>query len=1261
MFDVRPDEIALLSDVDLRECVGRLCEAELASQGISAVAVTWGGSQTAPDGGLDVRVDLPKGVDIDGFIPRRATGFQVKTPDMARAAILAEMRPDGTLRPVIQELVDAAGAYILVSSKGATADSALRNRRLALREGLSGLADAGRLYTDFYDRTRLATWVRCHPGLIAWVKERVGRALVGWRPYGPWCGGSETETAEYLFDDRLRVRFGTRDQGEAKSAADALDGIRDELAKPARVMRLVGLSGVGKTRLAQALFDTRVGTRPLPPSLAVYTNLGDNPDPQPTRLASDLIANRTRAVLIVDNCPSDLHRRLSEVCAAAGSQVSVLTIEYDVRDDQPEGTQVISLDTSSNELIEAMTQRHHPHLSPVDARTIAEASGGNARIALALAGTVGQSESIAGLSDEDLFQRLFRQRHAPDNSLLLAAQACSLVYSFEGEALDGDEAELPRLAELAGQNPRELYRHVSELLRRDLVQRRSVWRAMLPHAVANRLAARALEDTPLDLIDKQLVTGGTDRLARSFSRRLSYLHEQPRAVAIAKLWLAPGGLLCDIQNLNELGRAMFENIAPVVPEAALAALERAAQEGGDVHHAARRHRSTLRSLAYDPILFDRAASMLAQAASASTGERDAKELTDTFASLFTIHLSGTHASIEQRLSLIERLVRSAEPAAVALGVAALEQTLEATHFSSGHRFEFGARPRDHGYRPADQTEVRRWFAAALILLERLSQEDEALKPELHRLVVRKFRSLWAYAQVYDELEGLFHRIAAEGFWREGWAACREAMQFDASRLPEDGAARLSRLEAELKPSNLSERVRAIVLGDRSAGLDLEDVDIEEDFASSYQRPEAIARELGVAVANDEATFGELLPALVRGGNRAWPFGRGLAAASADRRATWAALAEGLRQAPADRREVSVLRGFLAEVWEKDQDLAQELLDGSLENSVLTSFTPAWHTAVCLDGRGLQRLKKVLVSGGAPVWMYRNLAFGRVTDHLEAAELATLLQVIAVQPDGFDVALEILYMRLHSDRSAQRSHAARLLQAGRDILCGCSFGTGGQRSDHRMAEVVRVCLEGSEGRPIAAALAASLRKAVAAYETYAFNNTDLLAALLAVQPSATLDALFSGPDGAVEGAAVFEHLRGHRANPADLISCEDLVSWCSQDHGDRYTLAASIITFMGTPDDSGPAWSAQAQALLARAPHPDQVLEAMVERFRPRSWSGSRASIMEVNARLLDQTAPFLSSDLGSVVAALRTKLLQDIAEERRWESERDRAQDERFE
>jgi hypothetical protein len=1262
MFDVTPDEVAQLNDTDLRELVGRLCEAELASRGQSSAAVTWGGHQTAADGGLDVRVALPTGTTLDSFVPRASTGFQVKTPDMRRAAILAEMRPVGAIRPAIQELADEAGAYVIVSSHGSTADSALGNRRDALREALVGVENADQLHTDFYDRTRLATWVRRHPGLITWVKERIGRALVGWRPYGAWSGAAEGVEAEYLLDEKLRLHLGKHRDAPAQPVADAIDDLRDELAQPGNIVRLIGLSGVGKTRLVQALFDSRIASRPLPPSLAVYTNLSDNPDPQPTGLASDLIANRTRAVLIVDNCPPDLHSRLSDLCAASGSTVSVLSVEYDVRDDQPEGTQVVTLDTSSPELIEKLVERRFPHLSQVDASTIAEACGGNARIAIALAGTVESSDTIAGLSDEELFQRLFRQRNDPDNALLIAAQACSLVYSFQAEALECEVAELPRLALLAGQTPPELYRHVGELLRRDLVQRRSVWRAVLPHAIANRLAARALEDTPYDLIDQQLVTGGTGRLARSFSRRLSFLHESAAAVAIVDRWLAPGGLLADVTALNDFGRAMFENVASVLPEAALAALERVGN--GDPEVAAtvwRRYRSLVRSLAYDPALFERSASVLVRAAALGTDEREAKEASDTFASLFTIYLSGTHATVEQRLGVIERLLRSGESKQRSLGLAALSEVLKTTHFSSHHRFEFGARSRDYGYRPESDEDVTRWYFAALALIDRLAFTEGVLSSELGDLIARSFRGLWTSAHVHRELEGLCRRFAADGFWREGWAACRQTMRYDNDRLSPEGSSRLAALEGELRPSNLPERVRAVVLGDRLGGLDLENLDIDGDISSEFERLEAIARELGAAVAGDEAVFADLVPDLLCGGNRAWAFGRGLAAASESRRAAWGSLVEGLGQLGPEQRNVQVLRGFLAELWDQDRNLAQDLLDAALDQPALLPFAPVLHSTVQLDARGVERLKRALFSGQVPIWTYRNLSLGRTTDQLAALDLRDLLLLIADQPDGFDVSVEVLYMRLHSDRSAQREHDPELLETGRELLRRVRFRRGNQRDDYMVAGVVRACLTGPAAGPIAAGVAGRLRQAVAAYETYAFDYDDTLQALVAVQPAAVLDALFAGDERDQRaGAGIFDDL--DRSNPADEISCEELIAWCDRDREARYPIAARIVTFTRRSDKRGPqVWSEQAKALLANAPDPTSVLSIFVERFRPRRWSGSRAALIEAKARLLDSFGSEINAELMAFIAQAKDQLARRVAIERQRETEEDRAQDERFE
>ena len=611
MFDITGEDIARLNDADLRTLVALLCEAELGARALPTACVTWGGHQAAPDGGIDVRVALPPNTAIDGFVPRPASGFQVKKQDMPRSEVLDEMRPHGVLRASIRELAEQDGAYVIVSADGSTADSALTDRRSAMTEAIADLPTSAVLGLDFYDRTRLASWVRNHAGLVTWVREKSGRPLREWRAFGAWAYPQEGMIPDYLLDEQLRIKTGKHGEEAGLGALAGIEQIRDHLRQPRAVVRLVGVSGVGKTRLVQVLFDERIGTCGLDPALAIYTNVADGPDPQPVGMVSDLIALRMRAIVVVDNCPPELHRRLTDVARSPESMVSVITIEYDVRDDRPEDTDVYALEPSSEALITKLLERRFPGLSQVDAGTIAEFSGGNARIAVALAASVGRGESLAGLSDDVLFRRLFEQRNDSSPALYLAAQACSIVYSFNGDSTrtDGD-AELFRLGLLVGQAPEELFGHTAELRRRDLMQARGPWRAVLPHAIASRLATAALQNIPPTTI-QTFLRGAPLRLLRSFSRRLGYL-DSVEAQRIVKEWLSIDGLLADPAALNEDGRAMLQNVAPVSPQETLSALERAfGNPETSALESAKQYLDLLRSLAYDPALFVRCANLLA--------------------------------------------------------------------------------------------------------------------------------------------------------------------------------------------------------------------------------------------------------------------------------------------------------------------------------------------------------------------------------------------------------------------------------------------------------------------------------------------------------------------------------------------------------------------------------------------------------------------------------------------------------------------------
>lgn len=1261
MFDISADDISRLNDTDLRELLGRLCEAELAQRGLSPSFVTWGGNQTAKDGGVDVRVELPAGTQIEGFIPRASTGFQVKSQDMPRKAILAEVRPKGVIRPAIRELAAADGAYIIASSQGSVADSALIARRNALREAVDGMEHADQLFTDFYDRTRLASWVRVHPGVLLWAKARVGKALLGWKPYGSWCSGAEDEKAEYLLDDRLRLDLGRDRRGGSRSITDAVDELRDRLRQRGKVVRLVGLSGVGKTRFVQALFDDRVGLRPLAPPLAVYTNLSDDPDPQPIGMATELIQLRRPAVLVIDNCPPDLHNRLSELCCAQGSTISVITVEYDVRDDQPEGTQVVRLDTASPELIEKLVARRYPQVSAVDARTIATFSGGNARIAIALAETVERDEPISGFTNDQLFQRLFRQRHTSDPSMLHAARVCSLVYSFAVEPLEGDGSELGLLASLVGQTPAEMYRHVSEMLRRQLVQQRGGWRAVLPHAIANRLAAHALQDIPVQLIEQAFFRPGSERLLRSFSRRLSFLHDHPPAVAIVEKWLAPGGMLGDVATLNDLGLAMFTNVAPVVPGRALAAIERV----GVVDSAAfgalnRSHQTLLRSLAYDPQLFDRSTKVLAMIAIHGDRERERDESAEILTSLFKLYLSGTHATVEQRISVVEGFLASSDQKVHQLGVLALTALIQTSRFSAGRSFEFGARSRDFGYYPKTNEESARWFREVLRFVERLAFADGDLPEHARDLLAQNFQGLWRLTGARDDLERVIHGIVAAGFWCEGWLRCREAMHLIRRRSKEGPEARLIALERLLQPTNLQDRVRAVVFARGRYGVGLEESPNDDDVTDDQAQADFRAEELGAEVVQNPTAFAELLPEMVRRGHRTWWFGTGLCRGSHDRQATWGCLLDAMEHCDPNLRDARVLQGFLRKLNEEDPDHVQRLLNDAMGRPVLWPFLPDLHAAAGLDEQGVVRLVSAAREGKTPASVYQHMAVGATS--LSSEILRPLILAVAEQPDGLVAAFDIFENRVFWNRTHKMEHESSLLEIGRDLLGRVQFARGDEAKDYELGDLVRLCMADPAAGPSAADLAQRLAEAIVTGETYSHSHPEVQQALLEVHPVAVLDAFFgAGDTGHIDAVEMFDH-GDHRSNPADVVPVDTLIDWCERDPENRYVLAAAFVSFSKIQGAGEPlAWTDQAAGLLKHAPDRRRVVDTFVERFAPMSWSGSRASIMEKNAELLDSLDPIVVSDIQAFIEEKRRGLAQEVDRERVWEVQRERVENERFE
>ena len=160
------------------------------------------------------------------------------------------------------------------------------------------------------------------------------------------------------------------------------------------------------------------------------------------------MSNHGSSVVVVDNCGQELHNRLTGIVLRAGSSVSLITIEYDIRDDIPPDTSSYRLEGASNQIVAKLLRRHYPELSDLDISAIVQFSDGNSRVAFALASTSVSKGEFSQLRDSELFGRLFLQKNGDSHELRRCAEVASLLYSFDFDD-DSEEGELALLASLA--------------------------------------------------------------------------------------------------------------------------------------------------------------------------------------------------------------------------------------------------------------------------------------------------------------------------------------------------------------------------------------------------------------------------------------------------------------------------------------------------------------------------------------------------------------------------------------------------------------------------------------------------------------------------------------------------------------------------------------------------------------------------------------------------------------------------------------------
>lgn len=1278
IFDIDKDELLGLSDTLLEELIARLAEAEVAAYGHSPARARWSGSINAPDGGIDVHVQVPVEQFNTGYIERPDTVFQAKKHRMNRSNILREMAPSGVLSPMISGQATKGGSYIIVSLDEDCSPPMLAERVNAMQEAVSYDSTHPTLHLAFYDRAKLAQWIRQHPSVMLWVNRVLGRGYSGWQPYGAWSCPPAGAEDTLIIESGITISLPSA-KGYPLSIKDAIEPIRQLIRTTRKAVRITGLSGVGKTRIVQALFDESVGADALDRTLAVYADTGDNPLPSAAAMLERLIADQRCAIMVLDNCPSELHASLAARVTSAGGKIKLITVEYDIREDKPQTTEVIHIEAVGPEVAEKLLLRRFLNIGHSNARRIAQFADGNARVSLAIAERVDEGESLAFLSDVQLFNRLFEQRHEPDEGLREQAELLSLVYSFSINCSETGESELANLGTLAGYSHMQLYRTLKKLTDRHILQARSHWRAILPHAIANRLAASALESFPLAFLHSSFEVPGRERLLMSFAHRLGLLHDHPVAKQIVAAWLQPGALLGNLMALEDLPARMLVYIAPVVPDVLLNRIDeglKATDFKCQKRHYDPRLRTILdllQALAWEASYFNRCASLLLHIADHETDKSGQKNARDTLTIFCQPYLSGTHASLEQRIALLEECLFSGMSQRRALGLKMLSAGLSGSTWTGSGIYEFGARPRDYGVEP-DYEALMTWRRAFIAIAVRVGNaSDRRLASAARIILANSLRGLWSDKRMGSVLADAARKLHAHLPWVEGWKAIRTKLYFMQKdpQVSPDLIETLYDLQRELKPNELLSAIRLYVLSEGHHYWLVDDEfnrNDQDPYAQAEKRLTARAEQLGQEFAASTLCLSNLRPNLF---SSEWmpfrsAFGQGLTQGTTHLRQVWQLLINELEQDSNENKDFSIFLGFIEGVDRINEALAREFLEQCAVHPSLSRVMVKLHPQRVFTERDLNRCMSLLDKPNINLVMFDAIFWQKKCLNLPVPRLLDLAEQLLAKENGAEVILNGLGLRLHDKKATDDILGPELCQVGlraaiQVIQKDSKVHVG--LVDEFMESIVAAALEyDKHGRHKDQWLDAVF-SAVVKHYGYMDDYRKTIQKTLALIPEAFLSRLF----------ADFEDQRCMRLflmrdgiSDTPLLSgveIETLIDWCSSNDDPRLwaLVPQGLELWVKISDTSGTVLNENAVKFLEAAPEPSLVLESFAELTSPTSWSGSLANILQSRAEAFSELIEHEREEISSVAKKIHDRLMLMIESQRHREQQADRKGEQRFE
>jgi hypothetical protein len=1212
---------------------------------------------TVPDGGEDARIQwdahLLKKTD---WIPNCFTIFQSKAMDMGPAQCKKELfkTKSRDLKPSIEEVFDAGGAYILFFNRSCNTQKCQKPRIDKMREGLK---EAGKPYAksaniQIYDSNTIAAWTNSHLSAIIavknWLKKATQPGALTWQNWKDY--------------DKYQNPYFTDEKREA-----VLQELQNRFKERHAIGRMVGLSGIGKSRLALEAFRPPEDPNEQSDQEAINRSVIYIDASANSEIPSALIQwgnQQISGIVVVDNCDLELHELLKSQIRHKSRNLSLLTIDSNPENENADPEElVIKLDPVSDDVIKKITQHFYPSFNPEEISRVVEFSQGFPQMAMLIAeANLKGRSSIARLGDSSIVKKLSRLANESEANKVISS--CSLFSHF---GIQDDKSDQWKFISknICKLDDDDFYRILKKYIAKGILDQRGRFVRVVPKPLAIRLASDWWDNTPSDTCEKIFRACIDNDLLIPLCDQMKNLHSSESVRTFVSDYYKLNGPNCTLENFTSAtGSKILYYFVEINPETCIDALTKVfgnlpkeemleAPNRRDIIWA-------LEKLCFWKQTFVKSAELMAKFAVAET-ESFGNNSTNLFFQLFGWQVSGTEAPPELRLQVLTDLSDSGNLELKKLAISAAGHALKTNGFFrvSGAESQ-GSRPVGKEWRPKYWKDLFNYWRAALKFLQGFAMEDDECGEHARKQIVEYMGGLIFHGRLKD-LDSVLREICDHRgyFWPELYNEFYEIVRMQLKRSERKELSLLKKWLTSLESRTIQEKFQMLV---NTPPSPLWDFDRESKIMTRK------IKKLALECSKNPDELMKNLSLLFYGENR---YGHFLGYCIGQKLKNSDSFLTKSLEILSDKKDtknlsLNVLGGFLTGIKSKNPKNAGEFRALVIKKKLLENQI---FDLIVLSGSSpndLDEILKLLENGTIKIGYLRSRMFTGLFGGRNPDDIVSFCDKIRkFGPEGIVSALEILYLTSLNDSEKKllfKDEFRRIILEDHPITLEPIFST----SDcYQFNEIIKILLSEKEND---ITLAKSLTKDLIKMCKSAQNDFHLLPTLKPVA-KCLITHYFNTTWSSLSKVLLSKKFHdrhnmvllfgGYNLNNSpdtyilNSVSPEKLAKWAVKNPVNGPEVLIEIIPLTVSRPDNSIEWNPVVLILLENVTDVRTLLNEMQNMFGYFSWSGSLISRYEKQNTILNLLKTHKRPEVRQWATEFIKRNEREIEDERKSEEEKE--------